>query len=107
MLYIKMERVIYMTLLEQQEIAANVLKQPLSVIQDLSFVDEKTGILCLISQFKDADTLMTKEEMQGYKGGFVFLVGTDGGVLTSGSMYSLGQLIELYKQGERSNIEEI
>lgn len=96
-----------MTLLEQQQLAAKILKQPLDVIKELGFVDEKTKIFCLCSDFKDDNTLMSKEELKGWKGGFTFLVGPDGGVLTSGSYYSYNQLIELYLEGNRSNPEDL
>lgn len=96
-----------MTLLEQQMLASKILNQPIDIIKELGSVDEDSKIFYIVSEFKNDNTLMTKEELKGYKGGFIFLVGTDGGVLTSGSVYSLGQLIDLYKKGERSNIEDI
>ena len=89
------------TLEEQQKIAANFLKQPTEKIKELAFVDKETNILCLVSAFDKNKNLLTKEQLKNYKGGFILLVGSDGGVLTGGSAFSVSQLIKKYIQGER------
>lgn len=89
------------TLREQQEIAANILKQPVDDVVSVGFVDVNTNIFCVVSAIEN-NKLLTREQLKGYKGGFVLLVGPDGGTLMSGSAFSCEQLIKKYLDGVRS-----
>lgn len=91
-----------MTLLEQQEIAAKTLNQPLQTIQENGFVDKDTNIFCFVGALDNNGNLLVGEKLKGYRGGFTLLVGPDGGVLQGGSAFSVQQLIQKYKEGKRS-----
>lgn len=91
-----------LTLLQQQEIAANTLKQPLQTIKECGFVDNNTNIFCVVAATDKDGNLLTGEKLKGYKGGFTLLVGPDGGILQGGSAFSVQQLIQKYQQGNRS-----
>ena len=88
---------------EQQIIASRKTNQPLDIVKRAGFVDEQSKVFCIWVVFDKEGNLLYGEQIKGYKGGYVLLVGQDGGVLTGGSWNSVDQLIDMYIEGKRAN----